>query len=52
MKAAPPRLCAPLEGTADFAEPRGIFIGLEPHQQYSKSPDGLERIYRLVDSPS
>jgi sugar phosphate isomerase/epimerase len=32
------------------AEPRGIAIGLEPHQQYSKHPDGLDRIYRLVKS--
>jgi sugar phosphate isomerase/epimerase len=35
---------------AKVAEPRGILIGLEPHQQYSKHPDGLERIYRLVKS--
>lgn len=35
-----------------LAEPRGILIGLEPHQQYSKHPDGLDRIYRLVDSPA
>jgi len=34
------------------AEPRGIMIGLEPHQQYSKHPDGLDRIYKLVDSPA
>jgi sugar phosphate isomerase/epimerase len=34
------------------AEPRGILIGLEPHQQYSKSPKGLDRIYGLVKSPS
>jgi len=33
------------------AEPRGILIGLEPHQQYSKSPEGLDRIYSLVKSP-
>lgn len=32
------------------AEPRGILIGLEPHQQYSKHPDGLDRIHALVDS--
>ncbi len=37
---------------AKVAEPRGILIGLEPHQQYSKSPAGLDRIYRLVKSPS
>lgn len=35
-----------------LAESRNIFIGLEPHQQYSKTPAGLERIYKLVDSPS
>ena len=35
---------------AKFAEPRGILLGLEPHQQYSKHPDGLDRIYRLVKS--
>jgi len=34
------------------AEPRGILIGLEPHQQYSKSPAGLQKICSLVDSPS
>jgi sugar phosphate isomerase/epimerase len=34
------------------AEPRGILIGLEPHQQYSKHPDGLDRIYGLVQSPA
>jgi sugar phosphate isomerase/epimerase len=34
------------------AEPRGILIGLEPHQQYSKSPDGFQRILGLVDSRS
>ncbi len=33
------------------AEPRKIFIGLEPHQQYSKSPEGLDKIYSLVKSP-
>jgi len=35
---------------AKVAEPRGIAIGLEPHQQYSKHPDGLDRIYHLVKS--
>ena len=34
------------------AEPRGILIGLEPHQQYSKHPAGLDRIYKLVNSPA
>jgi sugar phosphate isomerase/epimerase len=41
-----------LREAAMVAEPRGIFIGLEPHQQYSKTPAGLDRIYALVDSPS
>lgn len=35
---------------ARAAEPRGIVIGLEPHQQYSKHPDGFDRIYSLVES--
>ena len=34
------------------AEPRNILIGLEPHQQYSKLPAGLDRIAKLVKSPS
>jgi sugar phosphate isomerase/epimerase len=34
-----------------MAEPRGVLIGLEPHQQYSKHPAGLERIVNLVDTP-
>lgn len=37
---------------AAVAEPRSILIGLECHQQYSKYPEGLERISRLVKSPS
>lgn len=41
-----------LKEAASVAEPRGIMIGLEPHQQYSKHPAGLERIFRLVDSPA
>lgn len=41
-----------LREAAALAEKRGILIGLEPHQQYSKSPDGLDRIYNLVDSPA
>jgi sugar phosphate isomerase/epimerase len=35
---------------AKVAEPRGILIGLECHQQYSKFPDGLDRIHALVKS--
>jgi sugar phosphate isomerase/epimerase len=38
--------------SAKVAEPRGILIGLECHQQYSKHPEGLDRIYRLVKSRS
>jgi sugar phosphate isomerase/epimerase len=34
------------------AERHGIKLGIEPHQQYSKSPDGLDSIYNLVKSPS
>jgi sugar phosphate isomerase/epimerase len=41
-----------LKEASRVAEPRHILIGLEPHQQYSKHPDGLDRIYRLVKSPS
>lgn len=37
---------------AKLAEPRGIAIGLECHQQYSKTPAGLDRIYKLVKSPA
>ncbi|RKY09217.1 MAG: sugar phosphate isomerase/epimerase [Planctomycetota bacterium] len=41
-----------LKESAALAEERGILIGLEPHQQYSKNPDGLDKIYELVDSPA
>jgi sugar phosphate isomerase/epimerase len=41
-----------LREAAAVAEPRGILIGLEPHQQYSRHPGGLDRIYGLVDSPA
>ena len=41
-----------LAEVAAIAEARGILIGIEPHQQYSKSPAGLEKIYGLVDSPA
>jgi len=41
-----------LTEAAAVAEPRGIKIGLEPHQQYSKLPDGLDRIWGLVKSPA
>jgi len=37
---------------ARSAEKRGIKIGLEQHQQYSKTPAGLDRIYGLVKSPA
>jgi sugar phosphate isomerase/epimerase len=37
---------------AKVAEPRGILIGLECHQQYSKTPAGLDRLYKLVKNPS
>jgi len=41
-----------LTEAAAFAEARNVMIGLEPHQQYSKSPNGLDKIYKLVDSPA
>lgn len=41
-----------LTEAASVAESRGILIGLEPHQQYTKHPDGLDRIYDLVKSPA
>jgi len=37
---------------AKVADARNILIGIEPHQQYTKTPDGLDRIYHLVDSPA
>ena len=36
---------------ARVAAPRRIRLGLEPHQQYSKTRAGLDRIFALVDSP-
>jgi len=39
-----------LKEAAAVAEPRGIKIGLEPHQQYSRTPKGLDRIHGLVKS--
>lgn len=41
-----------LQEAAAVAESRGILIGIEPHQQYSKTPAGLDRIWGLVESPS
>ncbi|MBI2497333.1 MAG: sugar phosphate isomerase/epimerase, partial [Opitutae bacterium] len=41
-----------LSEAARVAEPRKIGIGLEPHQQYSRSPEGLDRIFHLVASPA
>jgi len=40
-----------LTHAARAAERRGILLGLEQHQQYSKSPAGLDRIFNLVRSP-
>ena len=34
-----------LQEAAFIAERRGVKIGLEPHAQYSRHPDGLDRIY-------
>jgi len=41
-----------LREAASVAERRGVKIGLECHAQYSKTPEGLDRIYDLVDSPA
>jgi sugar phosphate isomerase/epimerase len=41
-----------LHEAAQVAEPRGVKIGIEPHQQYSKTPEGLDRIFGLVRSPA
>jgi sugar phosphate isomerase/epimerase len=41
-----------LKEAALVAESRGVILGLEPHQQYSKTPDGLDKIYHLVESPA
>ena len=41
-----------LQEAAKVAEPRGILIGLEMHQQYSRTPSGFERILNLVSSPN
>jgi len=41
-----------LTEAAAVAEPRGILIGIEPHQQYTKDPEGLDRIWGLVKSPA
>jgi sugar phosphate isomerase/epimerase len=39
-----------LTEAAKVAEPRGILIGIEPHQQYSKLPAGLDRIQKSAGS--
>jgi sugar phosphate isomerase/epimerase len=39
-----------LKEASAIAESHGILIGIEPHQQYSQHPEGLDRIYELVDS--
>ena len=41
-----------LKEASMVAERYGIKIGLEPHQQYSKSLKGLDSIYNLVKSPA
>jgi sugar phosphate isomerase/epimerase len=41
-----------LQEAAFVAERRGVKIGLEPHAQYSRTPDGLDRLYNLVKSPA
>jgi sugar phosphate isomerase/epimerase len=37
---------------ARAAERRNVLIGIEPHQVYSQTPDGLDRIFSLVSSPA
>ena len=37
---------------AQAAERRNIKIGIEPHQVYSQTPEGLDRIFHLVESPA
>ena len=41
-----------MQEAAFIAERRGVKIGIEPHAQYSRHPDGLDRIYNLVKSPA
>ena len=41
-----------LQEAAFVAERRGVKIGLEPHAQYSRTPEGLDRLYHLVKSPA
>lgn len=41
-----------LQEAAFIAVRRGVKIGIEPHAQYSRHPDGLDRIYNLVQSPA
>lgn len=37
---------------ARTAQRRNVRIGIEPHQLYSRTPEGLDRIVNLVDSPA
>lgn len=41
-----------LQEAAFIAERRNVKIGLEPHAQYSRTPEGLDRLYHLVRSPA
>ncbi len=41
-----------LTKAAREAERRGMLIGIEQHQIYSRTPRGLDRLYRLVRSPA
>lgn len=41
-----------LREASEAAAARGVRIGLEPHQQYSKTPAGLDKIVALVVSPA
>jgi sugar phosphate isomerase/epimerase len=41
-----------LHEAAAIAAPRGVLLGIECHQQYSKTRAGLDRLAALVDSPA
>ncbi len=41
-----------LQEAVRVAEPRDVLLGIEPHQQYSRTPEGLDRICALVESPA
>jgi sugar phosphate isomerase/epimerase len=40
-----------LKAVLRVAERHGVYVGIEDHQEYSKTTEGLLRIANLVDSP-